>query len=81
MDPAWKVAKLCALPGQSGVRVLASLADVDPTTVFNWLRPVERRGTGGLIPSHRQQRIYVEARKRGIPLTAAIIMGVEDGSR
>lgn len=66
---------MCGPPGGVGAKVLAELAGVDRTTVYSWFRPVEKNGTGGLIPANRQRRILVEARRRQIPLTANDIIG------
>ena len=78
MNPAWGVARMCARQGKSGPRVLAELAGVNRTTVWAWFRPVDRNGTGGLIPSKNQRVIYFNARMRGINITAEQIIGVDD---
>lgn len=76
LDPAWSVACACGAPNGEGAKVLAQLAEVDRTTVYSWFRPVEKGGTGGLIPAGRQKRILLQARSRSIPLTADLIIGV-----
>lgn len=69
---------MCARPGRSGPSVLAELAGVNRTTVWAWFRPVDRNGTGGLIPAKKQLAVYLNARRRGINLTAEQIIGVDD---
>ena len=78
LNPAWGEARLCARNGVSGPRVLAEMAGVNRSTVFAWFRPVDRNGTGGIIPANKQKRIYFKARQRGINITAAQIIGVDD---
>jgi len=68
---------MCARHGQSGPNVLAQLAGVNRTTVWAWFRPVDRNGTGGLIPAKKQLRIYLNARARGINITAEQIIGAD----
>jgi hypothetical protein len=59
------------------VVVLAELAGVNRTTVWGWIRPLDQLGTGGLIPSKHQRNIYINARRRGIYITAEQIIGLD----
>lgn len=65
MDPARKV-----IQRFGGVRPLARILDVDPSTVSRWQQPRERRGQAGLIPAQYQGPILRSARQHGIPLSA-----------
>lgn len=40
-----------------GARRLAALLGLSPATVYRWRYPVERGGTGGLIPSEYHQPV------------------------
>lgn len=40
-----------------GARRLAGLLKLSPATVYRWAYPVERGGTGGLIPSEYHQPV------------------------
>lgn len=57
--------------------MLAELTGADRTTVWAWFRPVDRNGTGGLIPANRQMALYYNARARGINITCEQIVGVD----
>lgn len=52
-----------------GPRVIADALRIAVTTVYRWTYPVERGGTGGIIPIRRMNQIIAYAQKRGIRLS------------
>lgn len=52
-----------------GARMVASALRVAATTVYRWTYPVEKGGTGGVIPVRRMNQIIAYANKRGIKLS------------
>ena len=65
-DIATKIITTCG-----GPRAVAEMLGIHVTTVFRFRRSREKGGSGGLIPSHHQNRLLAEARRRGIKLTPA----------
>ncbi|WP_374828713.1 hypothetical protein [Paenochrobactrum pullorum] len=65
MEPA-KTIILC-LGGSSSV---AAIVGVHRTRVWNWMRPKEKGGTGGVIPFKHAPLLIAVAHQRGIDLTA-----------
>lgn len=51
-----------------GLRPLARLLDVDPSSIIQWRKPRETR-EAGLIPSTHHKILLEEAKKRGYKLT------------
>lgn len=51
-----------------GAQAVAALLGLSPTSVYKWKYPVERGGTGGLVPANRQQELLDKARSAGIDL-------------
>jgi transposase len=54
---------------------VAEVTGVHRTRVYNWLRAKELGGSGGRIPQSHHLRLLEAARERGIPLTAAELIG------
>lgn len=62
-------------PAARVVRVLGwpltcELADLTPSAVMKWDRPLRTKGGGGLVPARYQARFLRAARERRLPLTA-----------
>lgn len=53
-----------------GIHKTARAVGADPGSVSRWRQPKEKRGTGGSIPSARQQAILKAAAQRGLDITA-----------
>jgi hypothetical protein len=58
-----------AIAAFGGARPLAKAIGRDFATVYKWTYAEDKGGTGGVIPFRSAQRIYAEAKARGIPLT------------
>ncbi|OGR09700.1 MAG: hypothetical protein A2341_14915 [Deltaproteobacteria bacterium RIFOXYB12_FULL_58_9] len=63
LNPAHTIIKICG-----GFRAVADMTDRTEVRVRRWTYPKDKGGTDGLIPSDCQQRLLIEARKRGIDL-------------
>ncbi|MDF3019337.1 MAG: hypothetical protein K0Q92_640 [Steroidobacteraceae bacterium] len=59
-----------AIAAFGGVRATARAAKRNGSSVSRWRKPIEEGGTGGRVPSSVQETLLLEARKRGIDLTA-----------
>lgn len=66
MTPAERIIEKCG-----GKARVAKLAGVHVTRVHRWTLPKEQGGTGGLVPTKRQQALLDNARKEGIDLSTA----------
>ena len=53
-----------------GVRATARVGKRNPSSVARWRMSKERFGTDGRVPSACQEALLLEARARGLPLTA-----------
>lgn len=51
-----------------GHAVVAEICGVHITRVYRWTYPVEKGGSGGLIPTRHQAQLLEGARERGIDL-------------
>ncbi len=51
-----------------GVETVAAITKRDPSWVYRWMYPKERGGTGGLIPSREQKKLFDYAQKKRLPL-------------
>lgn len=54
-----------------GIKALAALAERNPKSVYRWTWPVDRGGTGGLVPLSAQRRIVANARAKGVDVSFA----------
>lgn len=52
-----------------GAQVVADWLGLKVSAVHRWKYPPERGGTGGLVPSNRQQDLLEKARANGVDLT------------
>jgi len=50
-------------------RNLAKLLKMEPSAVYKWTYPVERGGTGGLVPAASLRKVMRQADLAGIELT------------
>jgi hypothetical protein len=75
MEPARTIIELLG-----GYRSVASITGHHPTRVLRWTYPVERGGTGGLIPARYQQFLLAHAKRAGIDLRPEhFFPGIEEG--
>lgn len=58
-----------------GVPVVAAAIGVPNSTVLRWTYPREKGGTGGAIPTKRQQQILDLAKELGVELAPADFFG------
>lgn len=54
-----------------GARRLAALTKKNPSAVYKWDYPVDRGGTGGMVPSSAVKDVKEAAELAGIELTEA----------
>jgi hypothetical protein len=54
-----------------GVNRLHLWTGIKKDAIYRWRYPVEKGGTGGVVPSQHQQKILDAARREGVPLTTA----------
>lgn len=66
MDPAYSI--IAKLGGADAVAVATGKSR---TRVYRWTYPVERGGTGGVIPTKSARRLLKHARTNRIALTEA----------
>lgn len=63
MEPARTIIDLCG-----GFASVAAITGRHPTRVRRWTYPVDRGGTGGLIPAKCQRPLLTRAKELGIDL-------------
>lgn len=73
MEPAASI--ILRLGGEAKVSEITGRAYTAP---YRWQHPVERGGTGGLIPQRLHVKLLDYARANGIPLSAADFLPVHD---
>lgn len=64
MTPAERIIEKCGSKAK-----VAELAGVHVTRVHRWTLPKEQGGTGGVVPSQKQQTLLDNARREGIELS------------
>lgn len=52
-----------------GIRAVARVVDVAPSTVLRWGLPRKRTGNGGLVPAEYHEALLLAAHERGKFLT------------
>lgn len=62
-NPAEKVIQVCG-----GHEAVAEMCGVHVSRVYRWTYPIDRGGTGGIIPAKHQGKLLEEARRRDLPL-------------
>lgn len=78
MEPAHRVISKFG-PGDgklsSAIRVVSEITGADPTRVYRWMRPREKGGTDGIIPSRAQMKLFEHAQRERIPLSPSDFFG------
>jgi transposase len=54
-----------------GAQAVAQMLGISPVSVHKWKYALEKGGSGGLIPTARQQELLRAAKERGIKLRPA----------
>ena len=54
-----------------GIKIVAEITGRDKSRVSRWMYPVERGGTGGLIPQREAVKLLQYAENHGVRLKAA----------
>jgi hypothetical protein len=73
-------------PARSIIKRLGGPAEVSKVTrraytaPYRWMAPIEKRGTGGLIPQKHHLALLAYAREKGVPLSAADFLPIHDAS-
>ena len=77
LEPAYSLIKKFGGPKGlwSGIKVVAAVTRSDPSRVYRWMRPKEKGGTGGLIPSDRQKALLDYARENKLRVKADDFFG------
>lgn len=52
-----------------GPRAVSGMLAMSTQSIYKWMWPMSKGGTGGLIPVRRQIELMVAAKQRGIILT------------
>ena len=71
LDPAYSVIRKYSGPDgrlSAGIDAVAAITGADRTRVYRWMRPREKGGTGGLIPSQQQKKLFEHVKENGGPL-------------
>ena len=63
LEPAKTIIEICG-----GIQSVAEITNRSAVRVRRWGYPVDRGGSGGLIPAEVQQVLMRAARDRGLPL-------------
>ncbi|MCC7253839.1 hypothetical protein [Hyphomicrobium sp.] len=66
MEPAKSV-----IEKLGGVEAVAKVTGKHVSRIYRWTYPVERGGTGGLIPQREIPRLIEHARRKGVALAHA----------
>lgn len=71
LEPAHSVILKLSPNGKisAGIKMVSAITGADPTRVYRWMRPREKGGTDGIIPSKAQMRLFEHAKKENIPLS------------
>ena len=78
LDPAYSVIRKFAGPEgklSEGIDAVAAITKADRTRVYRWMRPREKGGTGGLIPSQQQKKLFEHAKENRLPLKPGDFFG------
>lgn len=80
LDPAYSLIMKFAGPSgrlSKGIDNVAAVAGVDRTRVYRWMRPREKGGTGGLIPTKQQMKLLEHAQGAQLPVGPSDFFGSE----
>lgn len=73
LEPAHTVIRKFASNGKlsSGIDLISEITGSDRTSVYRWMRPKEKGGTGGLVPTKQQPKLLEYAKENYVPLATA----------
>lgn len=77
LDPAYSAIRKFGGPEGKlsvGIDAVAEITGADRTRVYRWMRPREKGGTGGLIPSQQQQKLVEHVRKTHMPFDPGVLV-------
>lgn len=79
LEPAHTVIGKFARNGKlsSGIDLISEITGSDRTSVYRWMRPKEKGGTGGLVPTKQQPKLLEYAQSECIPLGPHDFFGAE----
>lgn len=72
LEPAHSVIRKFSGPDgklSTGIKLVSEITGADPTRVYRWMRPREKGGTDGIIPSKAQMKLFEHATRESIPLS------------
>lgn len=77
LEPAHSVILKLSPTGKlsAGIKRVSEITGADPTRVYRWMRPKEKGGTDGIIPSKAQMRLFEHAKRENVPLSPADFFG------
>jgi transposase len=78
LEPAHTVIRKFAVNGKlsSGIDLISEITGSDRTSVYRWMRPKEKGGTGGLVPTKQQPKLLEYAKENRLALATADFFGV-----
>lgn len=59
----------------AGIDLVAEVTGTDRTSVYRWMRPKDKGGTGGVVPTKKQQQLFEYARREHIPIQTSDFFG------
>lgn len=71
LDPAKTIIDKCG-----GADAVSLVTGADRSRVYRWTYPVERGGTGGVIPTPRARKLLAWAPSQGIKLSASEFLAI-----
>lgn len=77
MEPAYSLILKFSPSGQlgKGIDAVAEITGADRTRVYRWMRPRDKGGTGGLIPSRQQKKLFEYAQRKKLPVEPGDFFG------
>ena len=77
LEPAHTLIRKFARDGKlsAGIDLISEITGSDRTSVYRWMRPKEKGGTGGLVPTKQQMKLLDYAQRARIPLQASDFFG------
>jgi hypothetical protein len=77
LDPAYSLILRFSPTGElsKGIDSVAAITGADRTRVYRWMRPKDVGGTGGLIPSRQQKKLFEHAKETNLRVELSDFFG------
>lgn len=59
----------------AGIDLVSAVTGTDRTSVYRWMKPKDKGGTGGIVPTKKQQQLFEYAQKNRIPIQTSDFFG------